>query len=61
LSAANRTAFNFDPATYIEGFGGIRQCDVIAVTSKGAKVLTPFQNRIDDLVLDGSYSSNHAA
>jgi len=51
--------FNVEPAIYIEGLGGIRHCDVIAVTSKGAKVLTAFQSSIDDLVLDGSYSSKH--
>lgn len=53
--------FNVEPAIYIEGFGGIRHCDVVAVTPQGADVLTPFQSSITDLVLDGSYSGRHAA
>jgi Xaa-Pro aminopeptidase len=53
--------FNIEPAVYIEGYGGVRQCDVVAVTSTGARVLTNFQNRLGDLVLDGSYSDSAAA
>src|SRR5581483_1487525 len=53
--------FNIEPAIYVEGFGGIRHCDVIAVNSKEAKVLTPFQSSIGDLVLDRSYSGKRAA
>ena len=32
---------NVEPAIYIDGFGGIRHCDVVAVTAHGAEVLTP--------------------
>lgn len=53
--------FNVEPAIYVEGFGGVRHCDVVAVTAKGAKVLSAFQSRIEDLVLDGSYSGRIAA
>jgi Xaa-Pro aminopeptidase len=37
--------FNAEPAIYIEGYGGMRHCDVVAVTSSGADVLTQFQTR----------------
>ena len=53
--------FNVEPAVYIEGYGGVRHCDVVAVTAKGARVLTNFQSRLGDLVLDGSYSDSAAA
>ncbi len=32
--------FNLEPAAYFEGYGGMRHCDVIAVTADGAKVIT---------------------
>jgi Xaa-Pro aminopeptidase len=35
--------FNVEPAIYIKGYGGMRHCDVVAVTSSGVEVLTPFQ------------------
>jgi len=35
--------FNIEPAIYIEGFGGIRHCDVVVVVPTGAEVLTDFQ------------------
>jgi Xaa-Pro aminopeptidase len=35
--------FNIEPAAYFEGYGGMRHCDVAAVTSDGATVLTDFQ------------------
>lgn len=44
--------FNVEPAVYIEGWGGIRHCDMVAVTAAGAEVLTPFQERVEDLILD---------
>lgn len=43
--------FNVEPAVYIEGLGGIRHCDVVAVTGSGAEVLTPFQQGMEDLVI----------
>lgn len=34
--------FNLEPAAYFDGVGGMRRCDVIAVTPTGATVLTDF-------------------
>jgi len=34
--------FNLEPAAYFDGYGGMRHCNVIAVTSDGAKVMTDF-------------------
>ncbi len=42
--------FNVEPAIYIQGFGGIRHCDVVTVTGDGVQVLTPFQPSIDHLI-----------
>jgi Xaa-Pro aminopeptidase len=35
-------SFNIEPAAYFDGYGGMRHCDVVAVTSAGAAVLTGF-------------------
>jgi Xaa-Pro aminopeptidase len=35
--------FNVEPAAYFEGYGGVRHCDVVAVTERGCDLLTPFQ------------------
>ena len=35
--------FNIEPAAYFEGYGGVRHCDVVAVTERGFDLLTPFQ------------------
>jgi Xaa-Pro aminopeptidase len=43
--------FNLEPALYFEDWGGLRHCDVIAVTESGAEALTPFQSRLDDLLV----------
>jgi Xaa-Pro aminopeptidase/Xaa-Pro dipeptidase len=43
--------FNLEPAVYIGGWGGIRQCDMVTVTAGGAEVLTPFHSRMRDLIL----------
>jgi Xaa-Pro aminopeptidase len=42
--------FNVEPAVYIKGFGGMRHCDMIAVTEHGAEVLTPFHRSLDELI-----------
>jgi Xaa-Pro aminopeptidase len=34
--------FNVEPAIYFDGYGGMRHCDVVAVTAKGVQVLTEF-------------------
>ena len=35
--------FNVEPAAYFDGYGGVRHCDVVAVTGRGCDLLTPFQ------------------
>lgn len=42
--------FNVEPAIYIEGFGGLRHCDVVAVTQHGVELLTPFQAEYEELI-----------
>ena len=34
--------FNVEPAAYFDGYGGMRHCDVVAVTSESARVFTEF-------------------
>jgi Xaa-Pro aminopeptidase len=34
--------FNVEPAAYFDGYGGMRHCDLVAVTSTGVRVLTNF-------------------
>jgi Xaa-Pro aminopeptidase len=41
--------FNLEPAIYLEGRGGLRHCDLVAVHRDGAELLTPFQARLEDL------------
>ncbi|HYK20047.1 MAG TPA: M24 family metallopeptidase, partial [Pyrinomonadaceae bacterium] len=48
---ATGMVFNVEPACYIDGFGGLRHCDMVLVTATGAEVLTPFQNNTRDLTL----------
>jgi len=35
--------FNVEPALYLEGYGGIRHCDMVALMPDGVEELTPFQ------------------
>jgi Xaa-Pro aminopeptidase/Xaa-Pro dipeptidase len=44
--------FNMEPAIYIEGFGGVRHCDMVTVTAGGAEVLTDFQSHPAALQID---------
>ncbi len=53
--------FNVEPAVYIEGFGGIRHCDIAAVTGSGVEVLTAFQHSLEDLVITKERISGKAA
>jgi Xaa-Pro aminopeptidase len=44
--------FNIEPAIYIEGYGGIRHCDVVVLDEgSGAEILTPFQASLDQLIV----------
>ena len=42
--------FNIEPGIYVEDWGGMRHCDVVALTENGADVLTPFQCELEELV-----------
>ncbi len=47
--------FNIEPAIYIRGYGGIRHCDVMAITEeKSVELLTPFQCNVEDWALESS-------
>jgi Xaa-Pro aminopeptidase len=46
-----RMVFNIEPAIYIKDFGGMRHCDMAAVTEHGAEILTPFQSHLESLIL----------
>ncbi len=35
--------FNVEPAVYLEGYGGIRHCNMVALTPSGVEQLTPFE------------------
>ena len=45
---------NVEPAIYIDGYGGIRHCDVVAVTEHGCEVLTPFHATVTELAIEES-------
>ena len=46
--------FNVEPGIYIEGYGGMRHCDMVLVTGEGARVMTPFHTTVEELtVLEG--------
>jgi len=40
---------NIEPAVYLEGRLGLRQCELVAVTAEGAELLTPFQSTLEEL------------
>jgi Xaa-Pro aminopeptidase len=35
--------FNVEPGVYIDGYGGVRDCNMVAVTEDGYELLSPFQ------------------
>ncbi|HWE61367.1 MAG TPA: M24 family metallopeptidase, partial [Chloroflexota bacterium] len=43
--------FNLEPAIYIQGYGGLRHCDVVTLGEQGAEVLTSFQATPADLIM----------
>ena len=43
--------FNVEAGIYIDGYSGMRHCDMVAINEVGHDVLTPFHLDLDDLVL----------
>ena len=43
--------FNIEPAIYIDGFGGLRHCDMVLLTDRGPELLTPFQATLESLTI----------
>ncbi|HWR36123.1 MAG TPA: Xaa-Pro peptidase family protein [Clostridia bacterium] len=43
--------FNIEPAVYIDGYGGIRHCDMVAITDAGTEILTPFHASLPELTI----------
>lgn len=41
--------FNVEPAIYIDGYGGLRHCDLVTVSKEGNELLTPFLNSFTPL------------
>ena len=44
--------FNIEPAVYVPGMGGMRHCNMVAVTEDGVELLTGFLNEGQDLALE---------
>lgn len=49
--------FNVEPGIYIDAYGGLRHCDMVAVTARGAETLTPFHSSMEDLIIAQSVSA----
>jgi Xaa-Pro aminopeptidase len=43
--------FNIEPGIYVDGFGGVRDCNMVAVTADGCELLSPFQQAPADWIL----------
>ncbi len=43
--------FNIEPAVYRDAINGVRQCEMVAVTSSGAELLTPFHSGTGALLI----------
>lgn len=43
--------FNVEPAIYFKGYGGMRHCDVVAITANEVEILTPFQSDLERLII----------
>lgn len=43
--------FNVEPAVYVDGYGGVRHCDMVAVTATGYELLSDFQSDDSSLTL----------
>jgi Xaa-Pro aminopeptidase len=49
---ATGMCFNIEPAIYIDGFGGYRHCDVLALDSDGPQELSPYLAIPEELTVD---------
>ncbi|MEO6953224.1 MAG: Xaa-Pro peptidase family protein [Polyangia bacterium] len=43
--------FNVEPAIYVDGVGGLRHCDMVAVGADGPELLTPFLATLEALTV----------
>lgn len=43
--------FNIEPGIYLPGYGGLRDCNMVAVTANGYELLSPFQRGPEDWCL----------
>ena len=43
--------FNVEPAVYLPGYAGLRQCSMIGVGPMGPEILTPMQRQLEELVI----------
>ncbi len=43
--------FNVEPGIYLDGWGGLRHCDMVSVTATGAELMTPFQLALEELTI----------
>ena len=43
--------FNIEPAFYRSGYGGVRECNMVAVTKDGVELLTEFQAERKELII----------
>lgn len=43
--------FNVEPSIYIEGYGGMRHCDVVTLREDGPELLTAFQSAAEQLII----------
>ena len=43
--------FNIEPGIYLPGYGGLRDCNMVAVTASGYELLSPFQRNPEDWCL----------
>jgi len=41
--------FNLEPALYLDGRGGLRHCDMVALHADGVELLTPFHSRLEEM------------
>jgi Xaa-Pro aminopeptidase len=43
--------FNIEPSIYIDGYGGVRHCDALALSEDGPEELSPYLASLSELVL----------